>query len=76
MIDDGLAYLHDYQEQPPRVKYGLAELVRDIKRGKLHFTGIKKTITKNLIGQGTRFVPDYEVVALARIFFMYLVNTF
>jgi hypothetical protein len=49
MIDDGLTYLHDYQEQPPRVKYVLTELVRDIKRGKLYFTGIKKTIPKTLL---------------------------
>ena len=49
MIDDGLAYLHDYQEQPPRVKYVLTELVRYIKRGKLYFTGIKKTIPKTLL---------------------------
>lgn len=52
MIDDGLAYLHDYQEQPPRVKYVLTELVRDIKRGKLYFTGIKKTISKTLLDKG------------------------
>ena len=52
MIDDGLAYLHDYQEQPPRVKYGLAELVRDIKRGKLDLTGIKKTIPKTVCDKG------------------------
>ena len=52
MIDDGLAYLHDYQEQPPRVKYGLAELVRDSKRGKRCFGGIKKTIPKTLLDKG------------------------
>lgn len=26
MIDDGIAYRHDYQELPPRVEYGLTEL--------------------------------------------------
>ena len=25
-MDDGLVYKHDYQEMPPRVDYGLAEL--------------------------------------------------
>jgi hypothetical protein len=30
-------------------KYVLTELVRDIKRGKLYFTGIKKTIPKTLL---------------------------
>ena len=28
----------------------------------------KEKNSKNLIGQGTRFVPDYEVVALAEFF--------
>lgn len=26
MMSDGLAYCHDYHEQPPRVEYGLTEL--------------------------------------------------
>ena len=26
MMSDGLAYHHDYHEQPPRVEYGLSEL--------------------------------------------------
>lgn len=26
MIDDGLAYRHDYRELPPKVEYGLTEL--------------------------------------------------
>ena len=30
MIDDGLAYRHDYQEMPPKVEYGLTELGKEL----------------------------------------------
>lgn len=30
MIDDGLAYRHDYQTTPPRVEYGLTELGKEM----------------------------------------------
>ncbi len=30
MVDDGLAYRHDYHENPPRVEYGLTELGKNM----------------------------------------------
>ena len=30
MIDDVLAYRHDYQEMPPKVEYGLTELGKEM----------------------------------------------
>ena len=30
MVDDGLAYRHDYHENPPRAEYGLTELGKNM----------------------------------------------
>ena len=30
MVDDGLAYRHDYHENPPRVEHGLTELGKNM----------------------------------------------
>ena len=60
MIDDGLAYRHDYQEMPPRVEYGLTELGMEmlpIIDALADFGNYYKTI----VNKENRYMPGGEI---------------
>ncbi len=48
MMSDGLAYRHDYHEQPPRVEYGLTELGTKMLPMLIHLLTLVTTINQLL----------------------------